>query len=536
VRIFLIFLLFLAGFEAFSCEKGVKAVASVWSKFFGKADDAKVVGASTRDVKKYKKIVSTSPDSKKALALQEKILSDDGVLDFFKGLDKSNQNVVLRLSTSDNPVDKKIINFLSKADKTELNNYIKEIPGPGMERIRNKVLSGFPEDQIIKALSLEAKASRMSLYTKISKGEVELLNSNLLAKVEVDLGLPAGLLKTDTRGVLTLGDLSKVDPKKLDSLSDFISKFNNFKSNVNSNDLDKFSKYDELFEVLGIQDKALRLSLKQNALGDFVVPMRNSWEVPTIVEPVESILGVTTKYDGTNLIIKAKDVPEEQLRVLDKAINGFKETPDASVKSKTLIEQARQKRFLEAFESPQSVRESLGVRKALAPTSADDLNYRIPNSDAPKVGWERIDVTNVNGKTSALSADEISEGYKRVIYRNNGEGRSIIELRDPSGKIISQEMIVARNPKDPGKGVAFFSYEDGKLSKTFRPNPRGGHMDTGHGCMSCHGAMERATGKIVSSFLPNGTKRSLGSVQHPTGELLDKANSSTIKAFEEAAK
>ena len=170
--------------------------------------------------------------------------------------------------------------------------------------------------------------------------------------------------------------------------------------------------------------------------------------------------------------------------------------------------------------------------RPLPPKFSNEINYRTRGlDDTPLPGWERIDATELNGKTMAFGQADIEKGYKRIIYRNNSEGRSVLELRDPKGNILSQEMIIARDPNDTTKGVVFFSYEDGRLSKTFKASLNGGHSSTGHGCMACHGALDKATGRIISSFSPKGTNRSLGAAEHPSTKGLEKANSRTIKEF-----
>lgn len=535
VKYLIIFLSLFYSLQVSSCDKGLSAFSKIIDRIFGKSDDVKVAaGARVKDIQKLKKISSgASPNAAKVDALTTKVLTDEGVLDLYKGLDSSQQKYLLTLTTSENPRNLRVVKFLSKSDPAEVQAYLKELPGPGMQNITSSVAKGIPDDQIFKILNLQRKATKFSLYEKFSKVDVDLINKNIFKGLEESMNLPKGSLKINGNGLLDYPDLAKLSASQMKELESVIDKLNRFKQAANRQDLDKFARYDELFKAFDITDPALKLSLKQQALGDFVVPLRKSWEVPTIIEPVENILGVSAKYDGGQLIIRAKDVPEDKLLLLDKAIDNYRQPTSLS---KNLAEQEKQRRFLQAFESPQSVRESLGARKIYAPTSSKDLNYRAPNSDLPLEGWKKIDATSLNGKTTALSQTEIDEGFKRVIYRNTKEGRSILELRAPDGKVISREMIIARDPTDPGKGVTFFSYEDGKLSSKFKASLSSkNHMSTGHGCMSCHGAIDKLTGRIISSFSPKGTLRSLGDLEHEATKGLGNATTTGIKNFEEGA-
>ena len=366
MRVCLVLSLFIFAFEASACPEGASALSKFIGKLTGGTEEAK-------DLKHLRKLKAKGKPAsfEKIHQLESKIIADSGLSKIAELPGNQNKDTILRLLTSENPADKKVIEFLKSARAEEAQAYLRGSPGPGLSNIIEKLNRGVPEDRVIKVLNVERKASSNSLYTKLTPDEVGDFNNKVIPAVEEQIGLSKGTLEVKASGGINLKSVDSLSADELGRVEYFLDNFNGFKNTANravsDGSTSRFDKYDDLFKELNLTDDALKLSLKQIALGDFVVPMRNSWEVPAVKEPVEAILGVPVKYDGTNLIIKSSDIPEEKLLLLDKAIDNYNSVNTSQLKGASAIDQARQKAFLAAFETPDTVRDSLGARKALAP-------------------------------------------------------------------------------------------------------------------------------------------------------------------------
>ena len=347
----------------------------------------------------------------------------------------------------------------------------------------------------------------------LNAAEAALLSENLLPKVFPENIFPKGSLSVSQQGLLRIeGEIS-------DEALEFLKQMKpSWKSVLESADREARSPADRAAKLLkgfGIEDSSFLTELQRSSFqGDFQLLIREeSWESAFGDELFREVLGVDYIVKDGKYIVDPENIPDDLLEQFSYL--------EVRTGSATKSSQA-QTVFNELFYDPERVRSSLGSRSELVPDQVENLTHRSGNPD-----WQIIELEEL--QESANDPSKITNlgppGTVRRIYRNENLGQSIVENIRPDGSVDSVEMIVARDPSDPTRGVTFFSYEKGKLARQFKNNS-GAHKNTGFDCMVCHGARVRNNrSQMVSSFAPLGMANRIPAydpnIRHSTVKALD---------------
>lgn len=350
--------------------------------------------------------------------------------------------------------------------------------------------------------------------------ERNLLEKNLLGEIFPEKLFPSGSIRMNNQGTLIFSD--ELSENALSFLSKMKPTWNEAIQNADKAATSPAQRTRLLMQELGVQNNDLLVRLQRESFdGALHIPTRkDSWEEVATTELLRDVLGIKPEIDSSFLQVDPSVIPVEHLESLSKVQTKIKALPtnlrpnQAAVQAQGILN--------DEFYTPELVRASLKDRAALVPTNASELSHRAGGDDWMVLDIEDLRAASSNPKTIG---DLGPKGTTRRVYRNTETGQSIVENINPDGSVHSMEMIVARDPQDPTKGVTFFNYEEGKLSNRFT-NQSHGNNKVGFDCMQCHGARKRnRPDEITSSFIPLGMSRRVNvydrAMVHPSIEQLD---------------